>query len=460
MTIRSPGGFHVVHSGVLPRAGDDEDLFGARGLLPTLDLPTLSIPGVGQLTSVLGLPSPDTSTTSSSSTTSVPAQTTSTSDTISLTTSSTATSTSSSSSSTTSDTTSTASSTTPLLPSSSDATTATPPSSATATPTSSQQSTVTVTSASDSSTSSAAATQQADAAPKSFLQNKALSVGVITAASLVGLVLIIALATWAIRKRRNDRLNQDIIDFSNAGLVNEHDTEKGAGGYGAGAGNVETGSTESGDGTSFGHGNTVPPPVQPRQMYQDMGYGAAAAYGVPSRQDSRNQPAGPYGAQGGYGGAYGAYQQSSSAYQQPNTTYNNWGYGYPAGAQYDQAYGGMDDAYSGYTDAQANVNVAGYGAGAQQTSATPLQRRPSAQRKPAPQLDIALESSVSQRYVTSPESSVSTGSASPPPPEKGSGYTYPKLPAPGPLPDEFGSGISFGSPTEAQEPRRLVVRND
>lgn len=319
-------------------------------------------------------------------------------------------------------------------------------------PTSSQPPPATVTS---SGSASPATTSQADAAPKSFLQNKALSVGVITAATLVGLVLIIALTTWAIRKRRNDRLNQDIIDFSNAGLVNEHDSEKGgAEEFGGGAGNFETNSTGSGNGSSLGHGNTVPPSVQPRHMYQDMGYGAAAAYGVPSRQASRNQPASPYGAQNTYGGTYGAYKQPSVTYQSPSTTYNTWNYGYPgAGApQYDQAYGGMDDAYSGYIDARSNVNVAGYGAGAQQTSATPLQRRPSAQRKPAPQLDLASESPASQRnIVASPDSIPSTGSGTPPP-EKGS---YPKLPVPGPLPNEFGA--SMGSPTEHQEPRRLVV---
>ncbi|EJF62837.1 hypothetical protein DICSQDRAFT_154090 [Dichomitus squalens LYAD-421 SS1] len=494
MTIPKSSGFRVVHTGVQPRANNDGLLGGLDGGLGGGlgggTFPTLSIPGIGGLTSILGLPGPDTSTTSSATTTSV--QTTTTSNTISLTASSSTTSsdtlTTASSSPTTSSTTTTSSITTTSSTSTSTSTsniaTATPPSSSTA-----ETSTNTVTQivgpSTSSSTSSATPSPQADAAPKSFLQNKALSVGVITAASLVGLVLIIALATWAIRKRRHDRLHEDILDFSTANLVGEsHDAEKGAG---AGAGSADTSS--SGHGSSFGHGGSLPPAVQPRQAYQlqdpGAGYGAAAAaYGVPQREPSR--AAQPYGAQAAYGGAYGAYQQ-------PNNTYDNWNYGYgaatpPSQHAYDQAYGGMEDPYGGvYGNMQYDNTgmMAGVGAGAQQQApANPPQRRPSAQRKPAPPLNIPTENPIAQPgNVVSPESAMSlnnpplqaaasSNSANPPrqrrtslldPPatgsaESGSGRAYPNLPPPAPLPDQFGASI--GSPTEIEEPRRLIVRNE
>ena len=219
----------------------------------------------------------------------------------------------------------------------------------------------------------ASATAAADTASKNgFLQNKALSVGVITASVLVGLVLLAFLATWALRKRRNDRINQDIIDFSNAGLVTAaaHDSEKG-GRFG-----------DNDGGSSSGHGSTGTGAVAPSRMYQDT----AAAYPTytPPSQAAYNA-----GGAGGY--AASTYSSNAYAYPQRNNTYDNWGYyqGAPAaggamGNPYDQqqsyavgAYGGMAESY-----AAAGGAMAGVGAGAQQQQ--PLQRRPSAQRKPAP----------------------------------------------------------------------------
>ncbi|CCM04859.1 uncharacterized protein FIBRA_07052 [Fibroporia radiculosa] len=50
--------------------------------------------------------------------------------------------------------------------------------------------------------------------PQGFLQNKALSVGVITASSLVALILIVVLATWAIRRRSRNKLHDEAVDWT------------------------------------------------------------------------------------------------------------------------------------------------------------------------------------------------------------------------------------------------------
>ena len=219
------------------------------------------------------------------------------------------------------------------------------------------------------------------------------------------------IATWALRKRRNDRLHQDILDFSNANLV-DHDPEKVVGAAEVGS------SVGHGSGSSTGHG-TVPPPVQPRNMYQDS---YSTPIYAPKPPPSRN--ANPYGAQAAYEPPYGA--AAYNGYQQ-NNTYNNYGYGYGnVGAShtgYDQAYGGMDDAYAGYAEAGA---MAGIGAGAQQPS-NPPQRRPSAQRKPPPALNLTPPANPIVQPVNAP-SPVSLNN----PPLQPSG-------APLTLPDEFGA---------------------
>ncbi len=94
----------------------------------------------------------------------------------------------------------------------------------------------------------------------------------ITAASLVGLVLIIAIATWAIRKRKNDRIDRDILDFSTGNLM--HDTEKGAGA--GGNGSIE-GASSTGHGSSSSHGTLSLGPMETsRGMYENRGYPVAA----------------------------------------------------------------------------------------------------------------------------------------------------------------------------------------
>lgn len=247
----------------------------------------------------------------------------------------------------------------------------------------------------------------------------------ITAASLVGLILLVVIATWAIRKRRHERLHQDILDFSNAGLVgSDLDPEK----------NADPGSTAGhGSGSSLGHGGTLPPPVQPRQMYQDN---YAAPIYAPQPPPSRN--ANPYGAQPGYGAtAYGGYQQ--------NNSYDNWGYGNGYGNAaamqnpYDQAYGGMDDAYGGYVEPGM---MAGVGTGAQAAPpSNPPQRRPSAQRKAPPPLNLNPPNPIAQ--PTNAPSPVTAVSLNNPPLQPAA--------APPALPHQFGA-----SP-DTDEPRRLIV---
>ncbi|TFK92848.1 hypothetical protein K466DRAFT_187471 [Polyporus arcularius HHB13444] len=416
-------GSHVVRDGVEARQ--------------FLGIPGVSLPGIGDLTSILGLPGGDPTTSSTSTTVSttsvqVPPRTTAISLTLLSRTSSTALSTTSASATSISATSTSASSTasstlassttssSPVVDSTS--ATPTPPPSSTNGPTGTA--TVFVPASDTASSASASASAAAAAAPQSFLQNKALSVGVITTASLVGLVLIIAIATWAIRKRRNERLHQDILDFSNASLVNEsHDVEKGGGGSSVG----------HGSGSSTGH-VALPLPALPRQKYHES-YAASTPTFVPP--PSRN--ANPYGAPQYASNAYGGYVQN-----------NNWGYGYGNATQggYDQAYAGTEDAYGGIADYSAMVGV---GAGAQapaQAPANPPQRRPSAQRKPPPALDIPPTNPIAQPVnVTSPISSVSISNP-------------PLQPAAAPpvLPDEFGA--SAASPDAPASPRRLVVRNE
>ncbi|KAI0332424.1 hypothetical protein GY45DRAFT_1369140 [Cubamyces sp. BRFM 1775] len=499
--------------------GDDGSNDNGGGLLgnPFSSL----LPGLGGITSalspILPLPSPhpgsassDTTATNTgtiSLTTGTPTSaTTATSDTSSTS----AASATSDTSSLTSDT-QTATSTQPTATDSltQSSTQQTPTPTPTSTPTQ-DSATLPPSSASTSSTSSgsASATAIGDNAPKGFLQNKALSVGVITAASLVGLVMLIALATWAIRKRRNDRLHQDILDYSTANLVG--DAEKGGGGAGAADGGSrrqmfadagDNGSSSGhGSGSSSGHGTAAysQPPVQPsRGMYENAGYPSLPVF-VPQPAPSR--AANPY--------SQPAYADRSYAFpsQEQNNTYANWGYGgYGNNAAtapvtqtqnaYDQAYGGYDDAYGGIDSAA----MAGVGAGAQSQGP---QRRPSAHRKPPPQLYIPPTNPIAQAITNtqSPDSTVSLskpalqpasgmGAAQParrtsllnsPPAgstesgsmskrERRDTLTHvelldpaaPKAPTSSPpLPDEFGTvPASKDSPAEIPV-RRLVVRNE
>ncbi|KAI0356482.1 hypothetical protein OH77DRAFT_1520007 [Trametes cingulata] len=501
-----------------PRAGG---LLGGGDGGGLLGDPLSGLPGLGGLSSALspiltpiGLPGPGKSTATTS------ASQTSATSTISLT-SGTSSATSTSSAATTSATTSaTTTSNTSSLPSGSQTSTSAdtqPPAtdslttSPTATPppqptTSAADASLPASTATSTVTTSASpsATAAGDNAPKGFLQNKALSVGVITAASLVGLVLLVALATWAIRKRNRDRLHQDILDFSTANLV--HDAEKGSGGGGgAGSGGdgrremfADEGGSSNGHGSaatsSSGHGAYSQPPLQPRGMYEAAAYPVvpASAYAPPPPKPTPSRAANPYP-------AYADRQYAFPSQEQPphqQNTYANWGYGYGAPApapvmqpqqnQFDQAYAGVDDAYGGIAASVDQPGVmAGVGAGAQSQgpAATP-QRRPSAHRKPPPQLYIPPANPIAQAVsggnalspVTQPTRRTSLLNSPPAGADGGKRErrdtlthvelldpAAPKVPAASPpLPDEFGTGAvpaSKDSPPE-QPVRRLVVRNE
>ncbi|KAI0650204.1 hypothetical protein C8Q79DRAFT_371084 [Trametes meyenii] len=493
--------FRALQPGVQPRAGgllgigddDDDGLFGD---------PFSGLPGLGGLSTALspiltpiGLPGPGGKSRTTDTSTSATATAT-----VSLTRSSS----SSSATRATSNTLATATSTSTRTSATSDTSSSTFASrttsasqqtatSATQTPTPSPSVTtpasVSVSPSSTSDTAADSGTPEAQGAqqvpkPNSFLANKALSVGVITAASLVGLVLIIAIATWAIRKRRNDRIHQDILDFSTAGLVN--DEEKGSGGGSGGGrrdmfadGVVDNNSSHGhGSGSSSGHGAFSQPQVQPRGMYENTGYPTLPVF-VPNQGRAMNQ----YPAQN-------AYTASSYAFpsQESNNTYANWGYGYGNGAaptqpnNFDLAYGGVEDAYGGIAVSAQQSVMAGVGAGAQ--SAGPqaqVQRRPSGHRKPPPQLYIPPANPIAQAVPTNAPSPVVTSnpmrrtsllnSGTEAPRERKDTLTHveqldpnaPKVPgAPQPLPDEFGvtsPPASKDSPPE-QPVRRLVVRNE
>ncbi|KAH9894419.1 hypothetical protein C8Q73DRAFT_515942 [Cubamyces lactineus] len=502
-------------TGIAGIGGDDGD--NGNGFL-SIGNPLSNLPGLGGITNGLSLPLPspgpgstslDTATTNTgtiSLTTNTATSATATSDT----TSTSATSATSDTSSSTSDT-QTATSTqqtatdsptqTPPQQTSTPAPTSTPTQDSATLPPSSSSS-------SSSSSGSASPTAIGDNAPKGFLQNKALSVGVITAASLVGLVMLIALATWAIRKRRNDRLHQDILDFSTANLVG--DAEKGGGGVGAADGGSrrqmfadagDNGSSSGhGSSSSSGHGPAAysqPPVQQSRDMYKNGGYPTLPVF-VP--QPAASRAANPY--------SQPTYADRSYAFptQEQNNTYANWGYGgygnnaatAPAAQTqnaYDQAYGGYDDAYGGLDSAA----MAGVGAGAQSQGP---QRRPSAHRKPPPQLYIPPANPIAQA-VANTQSPDSTVSLSKPPLQPASGMgaaqparrtsllnsppagstesgsvsmrerrdtlthvelldpAAPKAPTSSPpLPDEFGT-VPASKDSPAEEPvRRLVVRNE
>ncbi|KAI0772004.1 hypothetical protein BD413DRAFT_612839 [Trametes elegans] len=494
-----------------PRAGgllgDGSGLLGGGNLLgdPLSDLPGLSgiTSALSPILTPIGLPGPGQSSTEETTTTAAATTSTSTSatSTISLTTSTSATSTSATTSATRATTTST--STTSATTSSTSATETSSSTSAQSTATDSATTTSALPtsaaavsqppSSTDSSTSaSSSATLAADhAKPNGFLANKALSVGVITAASLVGLVLIIAFATWAIRKRRNERLHQDIIDFSTAGLVNDEEKAGGAARRDWLADSGLDNSSSNGHGSSSsGHGGMSQPPVQSRNMYDNGGYPTLPVF-VPNPTPSR--AANSYPAQAAYADRY-AFPS-----QEQNTTYANWGYGYGNNASaaaasqrqntYEQAYGGMDDAYGGMAPPSPQQGaMAGIGAGAQSQGQAP-QRRPSGHRKPPPQLTIAPSNPIAQAIsehtegpiaVAQPQPARRTSLLNSPTASGGEGAlrrerrdtlthvelldpSAPKAPtASPPLPDEFGTGAppaSKDSPSD-QPVRRLVVRNE
>ncbi|THH33654.1 hypothetical protein EUX98_g525 [Antrodiella citrinella] len=143
--------------------------------------------------------------------------------------------------------------------------TATPTPSPSATPPASSD-TSSSSSATSSSVSESATPAAAASAPKSFLQNKGLSIPIITLASIAGLVLLIIIATWFIRRRRRNNVENLVAGISTDDLVGATDIEKGSGltGHGGGMGH------------DLGFGFNRPLPTAPagmsgNQMYERPG---------------------------------------------------------------------------------------------------------------------------------------------------------------------------------------------
>ncbi|GBE79338.1 hypothetical protein BKA93DRAFT_830137 [Sparassis latifolia] len=175
------------------------------------------------------------------------------------------------------------------------------------------------------SASSFAAAAATSAPPKSFLQNKALSVGVITAASLIGLVLLIVIATFAIRRRRRDKLQPDAVDF---------DPDASSDQLVGGGGDVEhgnrprisrerraskgTGSNESSQAESSPAGPSYGQTVvnQNSEMFERTGYPALPVFVPAATADGERYPTMGY--------------SSQSAYPAYNT--NTYEHGYPYNA--------------------------------------------------------------------------------------------------------------------------------
>ncbi|GJE84475.1 hypothetical protein PsYK624_005510 [Phanerochaete sordida] len=192
--------------------GDGKTTSDSGGLLglpiPSLPTPSLSLPGISDL---LGLP-----TSSSSSSTTASASSSSHASSSSATSSSAASSSSSSSSS------STLSTPTPTPTPTPDNTQA--PASSHDRPTSTVFQTV--------GASAAAESSGVPLPPKSFMQNKPLCISVITFASIIGLVILLIIGTWAVRRRRRDKLHDEASQFKTEDLVGgghgHDDIEKGS----------------------------------------------------------------------------------------------------------------------------------------------------------------------------------------------------------------------------------------
>ena len=81
----------------------------------------------------------------------------------------------------------------------------------------------TVTSTAAATSVSPSATLGAEPRPTAFLQNQVLSGVVFGLAGLIGLTILIAIATCAIRRRRNKRLIQEAVKFDPVGIPTNYD---------------------------------------------------------------------------------------------------------------------------------------------------------------------------------------------------------------------------------------------
>ncbi|KAI0939679.1 hypothetical protein AcW1_004632 [Taiwanofungus camphoratus] len=347
-------------------------------------------------------------------------------------------------------------------------------------------------SASSSALSSSSPSASATAAPasssNSFLQNKALSVGVIVSASLVGLVLFIVIATFAIRRRRRNKLHDEAIDFrpdsSSEQLVinSTADVEKGADPGIPGAGRRSSGGSMGGETSRVGSAEALASGLagsgagtgRSRDMYERTGYPALPVF-VPEPAPTHSNystPQNTYTAQG-----YSA-QGQNQAYPDPGP--------YPSFTPLSNPFD---------PPLQPNIPVVASTGPLNGLYPRAVAQRP-AQRKQAPALlplniasmsppvysgpvpDPSPQSAVS--LTASPMQPASTMNPANPPPIKRSSLLNsppktpspsnqsadspwdmrPQFPATAPLPDEFGRSVPIVNSDEKRGSRKLTVRNN
>lgn len=122
-------------------------------------------------------------------------------------------------------------------------------------------------------------------APKSFLQNKPLAGGVFALVGIVVLIIIFVMVTFALRRRRRNRLENDIADavtFDPSVTAHYVDEEN----------RMNTAEKHSLSGDSSGHGHGLgytpqlayTPPIPPQYGYRGEGYEQQSAYRTPLPQ--------------------------------------------------------------------------------------------------------------------------------------------------------------------------------
>ncbi|SJL02074.1 uncharacterized protein ARMOST_05398 [Armillaria ostoyae] len=141
--------------------------------------------------------------------------------------------------------------------------------------------------------SSSAATAQTGVTHKSFLQNKSLSGFVFALCGIVGLVLILLVVTFTLRRRRKNKLLNEAISFDPQGSAYHPDRDMEEKLTHQRAVNSIGGSVSGTheNGSSTGHGMYMPPAAH---GYYDAGYsgqtGNAYTYATyaPTRSEARN----------------------------------------------------------------------------------------------------------------------------------------------------------------------------
>ncbi|KAH9938522.1 uncharacterized protein B0H18DRAFT_1205741 [Fomitopsis serialis] len=361
------------------------------------------------------------------------------------------------------------------------------PPSATTVVTTGADGTITLTSTSSPS-STASATPAANAATSSgFLANKGLSVGVITACSLVGLVLLIIVATYTCRRRRRNKLHEEAVDFtpfpSSDELISSHnDVERGGGG------GLRTRPSSRGSAT-----DESVPKASPQEMYQ-TGYHIMPAFLAFPSQTYANPVQGysDFGTYPSYD-TRAAPPANANGYQpvaagvlapRPGPTYNN-GYGAPAGTAGVPAGAPVRKASQrkqvpplNLSATRDNANPPAYqvtGNGASPMLANPYGTTPNAAAADPPLSAVSPRmkrgsTSLLNSPVGMAFSDESASAESERAPDKSRSRTsshsrmldpsLPQLPVLGSLPDEFGGQSGVAVRDEKAAVRQLTVRNE